>query len=305
MELVNSVYSQAFHHHNDHQLKSAHLLLNNMYYSVMYNEDEAFMLDEKMQKRMAILEDEWMRYEKSECLSRYNFTQEVNEVALVEAALKRHNVYHHHLFDYLALEANEHEFKQFILNESVLNIDFFDYLALALIGVSDQTRAEIMANLWDEAGQGNIQRFHTVLFRKLLRDLDLTYRRDMVIANMSWQGLAGINLFSYLARYPFNKIKYFGLLAATEMLDPDHYIKFMQGMNRVFKDKKIDCTYYLEHQTIDIQHANGWLKNVVIPELAKNPNKIADFWLGFYMRLDSVHRYYDYLLNYFLTRQAA
>jgi hypothetical protein len=42
-----------------------------------------------------------------------------------------------------------------------------------------------------------------------------------------------------------------------------------------------------------------------MPELQEAPEKISEFWLGFYMRLDSVLRYYDYFLNRFLTQQAA
>jgi hypothetical protein len=305
MQSLENIFLQAFYHNDPYKLRSAHLLLNTLYYALMYGEDETILLDENMQERMKMLEEEWIGYDKTECLAKYDFNCKIADIAQVETALKRHGAYHHYLFDYLSLEATEDEIKKFILNESVLNIEFFDYLALSVVGVQDHVKAEIMGNLWDEAGQGNIHLFHTNLFKKLLNDLDLPYKRDVVIANMCWEGLAGINLFNYFARHPFNKMKYFGLLAATEMLDPDHYLKFMQGMNRVFSGRKVDCTYYLEHQLIDIQHANGWLKNVILPELERNPEKITDFWLGFYMRLDSVQRYYDELLHTFLNQKAA
>ena len=178
-------------------------------------------------------------------------------------------------------------------------------MALSIIGVNDQVKSEIASNLWDEAGQGNIQRFHTTLFIKLMNSMGLTYQRNQIIQNMIWEGIAGINLFSYLSFYPFNKMKYFGLLAATEMLDPSHYHKLIQGINRIVDDKKIDISYYTEHETIDVVHADGWLRKVVIPELDKRPAMTREFWLGFYMRLNSAKQYYDQLLNVFATQKAA
>jgi hypothetical protein len=118
---------------------------------------------------------------------------------LVEKALKDHPVYNHSLFTYLAVSATAEELKYFLLNESILNLEFFDYLAFSIIGVSDLAKLEIVTNLWDEAGQGNIQRFHTTLYKNLMRDLNIPYRRDDIVKNMSWEGLAGINLFSYLS----------------------------------------------------------------------------------------------------------
>jgi hypothetical protein len=125
-----------------------------------------------------------------------------------------------------------------------------------------------------------------------------------MIAAMSWEGIAGINLFSYLSLYSSNRMMYFGLLAATEMLDPPHYSELLKGLSRS-NIQEVNAAYYKEHETIDVVHAAGWMNNVILPTLEKHPERIQEFWLGFYLRLDSVQRYYDNLLHYFLNQNAA
>ena len=290
---------------HDAYLKQIHLFLNQMYHTLLYCDDEALLSTEAAMKKFKHIETSWMNIEKNDCLSKYDFNKEVKDVSVVEAALKKHPVYDHALFHYFSLEANKSEIQAFISSESILNLEFFDYLSLSIIGTADHIKSEIMLNLWDEAGRGNIQHFHTTLFSRLMQGLNLSYKRDLIAANMCWEGLAGINLFSYLALYSFNKSQYFGLLAATEMLDPPHYQKLLQGLKRLFLPTEIDISYYVEHETIDRQHGYAWLEKIIIPELKKYPHKTPSFWLGFYLRLDSVQRYYDSLLQTFLRKNAA
>ena len=305
MIITNNDLFYAFNKKNDFYLRNVHLYLNRIYYSILFSEDEKNTVFEDHFNEFRGVESVWIKYEKEYCLKAYDCDREVLNSSIVESALKAHPVFQHPLFDYLCGEINLNYLKDFILNESILNLEFFDYLALSIVGVSDQAKSEIISNLWDEAGRGNIQLFHTTLFRKLMEGLELKYKRDNIIESMCWEGLAGINLFSYFSLYAYNKTKYFGLLAATEMLDPPHYNKLIKGLSKLIHAHKIDCSYYVEHETIDVEHARGWLEKVIIPKLAQNPHKNQDFWLGFYMRLDSAKRYYDRLLDLFLTQQAA
>lgn len=294
-----------FNSHDDLLLKGTHLYLNKIYHDLHFSDDERNVLDVKSYKKFKTIETAWIDHEKSKCLHRYDCDMPVKNIQVVEAALHQHGVYNHSLFDYLMNEATINDLKQFILNESILNLEFFDYLALSIVGVSDHAKSEIAANLWDEAGRGSVDQFHTTLFEKLMKDLGLQYDRRQIIESMSWEGIAGINLFNYLSSYSFNKTKYFGMLAATEMLDPFHYHKLLKGMSRLFKSNKINQSYYIEHELVDVAHANGWIKNVVLPELNQKPYKAQDFWLGFYMRLNSVKQYYDHLYSVFVIQHAA
>lgn len=295
-----------FHLNKNHPtaLKNLHLFLNKKYHAALFGSKGAINSDLK-ERQFQATETEWFTEEIKDCYNNYNCDLAIKSSLVIEAALVNHPVFNHPLFNYLAHHADSNDISHFILNDSILNLEFFDYLALALIGVSDQTRAEIMTNLWDEAGKGEVDGFHTNLFKQLMADLNLTYNREDITQAMSWQGLAGINLFSYLALYPANKMHYFGLFAATEMLDPLHYSQLLVGLKRVFSQEKINLSYYTEHETLDVEHANGWLHAVILPELKRHPEKTHEFWLGFYLRLDSVKRYYDQLLQSFIHQQAA
>lgn len=294
-----------YKNYDESKLKQVHLYLNQVYYKSIFGVNEKDQINNKDFLKFKYIEAEWIDGEKRAVLSQYDCNHHVKNELAAQEALKKHPIFNHAIFDYLMNEANLNDLKKFVISESVLNLEFFDYLALAIIGVGDQAKSEIAANLWDEAGRGKIDKFHTVLFENFMNDLGLKYNRDDVISNMSWSGIAGINLFSYFSVYPFNKMKYFGMLAATEMLDPAHYNKLINGINRILIKNKIDHSYYTEHEQIDVEHASGWLNNVVIPELSKNPEKTQDFWLGFYMRLNSAKCYYDDLFCLLTIKKAA
>ncbi len=286
-------------------LRKVHLKLNHYYHALIFGNTQANLVIEGNLQELKKLEAIWITQEKRECLKKYNCERTVKNAYLVELALKDHPVMNHPLFDFLCHEANLRDLQIFVLSESILNFEFFDYLALALVGASDGAKAEIIANLWDEAGRGDLKKFHTSLFGNLVSDLGLKYQRSAVLKEASWEALAGLNLFSYCSLYSYNKMTYYGLLAATEMLDPPHYSKLIQGMRRIFNDQKIDHSYYLEHEQIDVEHAKGWLRKVILPELEADPQKTRDFWLGFYLRLDSAKRYYDRLLQLLTMQNAA
>jgi len=294
-----------FQNNNANDLRRLHLNLNQYYHTLLFgNAKDKLTIDQKRAEYKK-LETSWINKEKQTCLKKYNCDREIKDVYRVELALREHAVSKHPLFEYLCYESTLTELKSFIQSEAILNFEFFDYLALALIGVSDQAKAEIATNLWDEAGRGEIKKFHTSLFANLMADLGLSYDRAAIISKLSCEGLAGINLFSYCSLYPYNKMMYFGLLAATELLDPPHYKQLIYGMKRLFAGRKIDQAYYIEHESLDVEHANGWLKKVILPELAIYPQKTRDFWLGFYLRLDSAKNYYDKMLQSLTQEKAA
>jgi len=290
---------------NNSDVRKNFLKLNQYYHSLIFGDWELHFAFKDKISEMKKIETAWFNQDKSECFKKYRCDRTVKNPYIVELALRDHPVFNHPLFDFLCYEADLFALKSFLLQESILNFEFFDYLTLALVGASDGAKAEIAANLWDEAGRGDLKKFHTTLFANLIKDLGLSYQRGKILKELSWEALAGINLFNYCSLYSYNKMIYFGLLAATEMLDPPHYQKLIQGMKRLFKETRIDQSYYLEHEKIDIDHANGWLRKVIIPELENNPHKTHEFWLGFYLRLDSAKRYYDRLLQLLTTKKAA
>lgn len=305
MNISENDLSMAFKMNNELYLRKIHLCLNEAYHSLVYNQEECAAINEMEMCKLKYIETVWIEHEMSDCTNRYDCFRKIHCMDDAVDALREHPVFQHPLYSYLRGEASLNEVKYLIQNDSVLNLEFFDYLVFAMVGVAEPLRLEIVKNVWDEAGRGCLQQFHTIQFRKLLGRLGIYYDRADIIRQMPWEGVAGINLFSYMSLYSHHKIKYFGVLAATEMLDPPHYQQLLTGFTRLRLSTEIKPDYYQEHAEIDIQHASSWMSKIVLPELSRCPEKISDFWLGFYLRLDSVQRYYDVMLNLFLTNKAA
>ncbi len=305
MNITENDLVNAFKKNNPAYLRKVHLMLNRHYYNLVYNQNENHAIDPEVVRRFKQIECVWIEHEKSECLNRYDCSRRINNAADIVSALREHPVFNHAIFHYLRCEATLEDVKIYILNDSVLNLEFFDYLSLSIVGVSGIAKAEIIKNMWEEAGRGNIEEFHTTQFKKIMHSLGLHYKRDVILENMTWEGLSGINLFSHLSLYSYNKMKYFGLMAATEMLDPTHYHLLIQALDRVQKSQHIEKQYYIEHESIDVVHAAGWINNVILPMLEISPDKVGEFWLGFYLRLDSLQRYYDRMLEQFHNKKAA
>jgi hypothetical protein len=121
---------------------------------------------------------------------------------------------------------------------------------------------------------------------------------------MSWEGLAGINYFSALSSVSIHRMKYYGFLTATELLDPPHYVRLLRGMNRIQGAYPLNIKYYIAHHTDRRQNAS-WIEKIILPIFEKSSQFQSDFWLGFYLRLDSAQRYYDYALQLLTQLQAA
>src|SRR3990167_9991162 len=140
----------AFNAQSDFHLRQVHLYLNKTYYTNMYATAEQGIANSIEINKFKRIEAIWSEYEKNICFAHYTCDRQITRTSVVESALKLHPVYNHPLFDYLRNEADIDHLKQFILNESVLNLEFFDYLALSIVGANDTVKSEIIHNLWDE-----------------------------------------------------------------------------------------------------------------------------------------------------------
>ncbi len=239
------------------------------------------------------------------------FERELKKIEQIPSVLDHesiYDVYHQHassqhpLFDFMEHNANEEAIRFFLKNDAIMCMEFFDYLILTILGTQNIIKEEISRNLWDEAGYGDVEKFHTTIFHRLLKDLGINYDRETLLSSMGWEGLAGLNLFYFLAHNPQNKVRLFGAMAASELLDPLNYGKFAKGMSRIF-GTKYNLSYYTEHEQMDVAHAEGWINKVVLKtlenlnDLKERNDFIEQFWQGFIMRLNSANLYYNNILK--------
>lgn len=238
------------------------------------------------------LEQEWLRAERVRIGALPNAHDADSLIHAVKQMWRDHPASHHRLFDCLQAHATLDQLRAFFQSDAALNIRFFDLIVMALIGSEPEARTELASNFWDEAGRGNPARSHVALFRHLLNAIDIGQAPDDHASTLTWQGLRGYNLFMYCA---INRQHYFrslGVMAITELLDPDQYTKLVRGCRRLGLTD-IDLAYYDEHIEVDIIHGDGWLEKVIRPIINRTPAAIPEILEGCALRLASCGDYYD------------
>ncbi|MFD2408187.1 iron-containing redox enzyme family protein [Azorhizophilus paspali] len=149
------------------------------------------------------------------------------------AMYRKHPASNHPLFDFLRDAADLGQFKALFISDYALNNRFFDLITLTLLGARQASKAEIAQNIWDEAGQGRAGESHVDLYNDLIESLGLTKAEDDFAYALTWEGLAGHNLFMGCALSRKHYLKLLGVMAITELLDPSNYEKLIAGCRRL------------------------------------------------------------------------
>ncbi|UQY44051.1 iron-containing redox enzyme family protein [Erwinia sp. PK3-005] len=242
-----------------------------------------------------LIEQNWLRFEAQRNLPLPDMTTADIFNQQLKTLWSEHRSAAHPLYDYLANQATINQLRYFFKSDSALNLVFFDLIAMAMIGSRQEVRGELSRNMWDESGMGSDSHTHTTLYRDLLERNAIEAASDDYAHLLTWQGLAGYNLFllSGLNRQHYYKL--IGALAMTELLDPSQYEKLVFAGKRLGLTDR-DLHYYAEHISVDVVHADGWLNNVILPVVKKTPEAMREIWLGANLRLNTVNDYYDHLL---------
>ncbi len=213
-----------------------------------------------------------------------------------------HRLDNHPLFSFLEHEADHNTIVDFFLDEGTVALRFCDLIVLSMVGADEDIRCELARNFWDEVGNGNYQNRHTELYRRLLRYAGPDPPETPLLSarcfqRLDWQGLAGYNLYLFLALHRRNFFRSVGCLGVAEMKDPAQYEKIIRGCYRVGLRNDLQLAYYVDHVEIDKEHGDGWFNNVMAPIVRRHPEAAYDIAAGALMRLNTGADYYDYLLK--------
>lgn len=203
-----------------------------------------------------------------------------------------HPLYEHELYAFISSEASREQLEWFFTMECAGEAAFDDLVALAQVGTRGEVKMEMASNYWDEMGRGRMHAVHTHLFHKLIEDLDL---HAPPAAELSWQVLAGVNLMLWSCIPRRNAFRAQGALGAVELLAPQRCTRVVHGARRVGIRKK-SVVYYGAHAIIDIGHAEGWLRNVIEPQVVSHPDSRIGIAEGLIVRADASLDYFDYCL---------
>ncbi len=181
----------------------------------------------------------------------------------------------HPLFDFLARQATFDQLRTFSAQETPFDIHFGDLVALLLPGVHGGQKIELAVNFWDEMGRGQADITHRQLRLAMMRrvgiepdayltDVDWFWLEELRLANMYFQAAEDRRLAPQAV----------GMLLATELVVPGRIDRQIDGWRRAgLADPEMH--YLLEHVTVDVEHARGWLDHVVTPLAAGPPRPAA------------------------------
>jgi pyrroloquinoline quinone (PQQ) biosynthesis protein C len=193
----------------------------------------------------------------------------------------------HPLFGFLADVATFGQLRAFIDQETPFDIHFGDLLALLLPGVHGGQKIELAGNFWDEMGRGKVTETHRQLRFSMMERVGIVpesyidsiesfWVEELKLANMYFQTSADRRLAP----------QSIGMLMATELVVPGRIDRQIDGWRRVgLRDEEM--RYLHEHVTVDVEHAQGWLDNVVVPLAAERPDLLHEMAIGVRRRLDA------------------
>jgi heme oxygenase-like protein len=206
-----------------------------------------------------------------------------------------HRVFKHPYYrDFINKHSDRDDMRTYIIQESLVDGRFDDFLAMMQVGTSGAVKMEIAGNYWDEMGNGKPDEVHTYLFGKIYEVLDID-PNDLELTITASDLVAG-NLAVLLCRYRQYYPEAVGYLGMIEWLAPERFQNVVRAWERLGLPE-VGITYHRLHVTIDSRHAAGWFHNVVVPDANSSAFMRRGIARGALWRLNSSARVLDERLS--------
>ncbi|TCF97303.1 hypothetical protein BZM26_32315 [Paraburkholderia strydomiana] len=194
----------------------------------------------------------------------------------------------HPLFDWLADHTTLTQMRWFLTQEAAGEAGFDDLVAYTQVKLPTQAKLECARNYWDEMGRGKKSAMHGEMLAAMVRELDLRPSIDTTV----WESLALSNTMLGLAmnrRYTYQAL---GALGAIELTAPGRVAKVAAGMRRLGIDGR-KRAYFDVHATLDISHAEAWIREVIRPLVEADPECAIYLAEGALIRLTAGERCFE------------
>jgi hypothetical protein len=188
----------------------------------------------------------------------------------------------HPLFDWLADHATLTQMRWFLTQEAAGEAGFDDLVAYTQVKLPTRAKLECARNYWDEMGRGKKSAMHGEMLAAMVREMDLRPGFDTTV----WESLALSNTMLGLAtnrRYTYQAL---GALGVIELTAPGRVAKVAAGMRRLGIDGR-KRAYFDVHATLDISHAEAWIREVIRPLVEADPECAKYLAEGALIRLTS------------------
>lgn len=189
-----------------------------------------------------------------------------------------------------------------MVQESTIDASTDDFLALAQVGAQDAEKLEMAANYWDEMGNGDGTRLHSLLFANAVRSLGIAQSELQESLEREALVCGNLQLLVSLSRKHFYKA--LGYFAVVEYMTPPRFASVMTAWTRNGLDPDA-AEYHRIHITVDEDHARRWFRNVIVPVVSREPGAVSEITRGALYRLNTSQRYLDAIYPRFPSRAGA
>ncbi len=192
------------------------------------------------------------------------------------------------LFPWLAEEATLDQMKWFLRQEMAGEAGFDDLVALTQLKLPSRAKLELARNYWDEMGQGTPSGMHGPMLDQLGKALELDGPGEEPI----WEARALANLMVALAANRHYTYQSIGALGAIELTAPGRATQVNAGLKRLGLQGDAR-RYYALHATLDVKHADAWIREVLHPLVQAEPTVAPLIGEGALMRLRAGERCFE------------
>lgn len=205
----------------------------------------------------------------------------------------------HPLFDFIRDHASADVFKEFLRLEVMRNEVVDDEVALMVVGLQGPMKQVATSNLWDECGNGRLDRFHTYWLRQLIdttTDWDgiREYRKELA----PWFARITSNSLNRLLTRPGYKYQAYGHFLVTEGWVFPHFERIVAGLRRLGLDDPGVAVYFTAHISIDPHHTEELLAGIQNQQPALSADEIAQIILGAHTAAAAGVKMFDRVLQH-------
>lgn len=217
---------------------------------------------------------------------------------LAELASQNTGVFHE-LYNFIATKASKEVILKFLFTETVRTEVVDDEVAFMTIGLQGPLKRASSSNLWDECGRGMLEHFHTYWLRMLIERLQageqfLNYREE----EMPWFATLTSNAFNVLLTRPGYKYAAYGHFVVGESWVPPHFLRILEGMNRVGICHPDELIYFEKHVEIDSYHTQDLLDGIAHQKPELSQAEVDQVLFGAHEMIAAATKQYKRMLNY-------
>ncbi|MCU1602046.1 MAG: hypothetical protein JWO22_2755 [Frankiales bacterium] len=193
------------------------------------------------------------------------------------------------VYTWLARSATWEDLVRFLAVEGGPDAGFDDLVALCQVGLSGSAKLELARNYWDEMGNGEPSRVHTVLHDDLVAASGICRVPE---DEMPTEALERAALNGLLATNRYLQPELVGALGMTELQAGPRCRRVVQALERLGAPE--DCfPFYREHAEVDPRHGHDWVENAVKPLVATHPEWGRRIVRGAAWRAETNRRFFE------------